>query len=134
MLLVINTASLNPMPLRWSFLPFSLDLWTMILYPCCIFNLTMTWVFLDTAWYCLILSRFLKRQFVLIKTHFSHFTETLKYWVGVQWVQSYLMGRHCLFSLGLQPFSWRCHNKNSIRGRCFTTQPVSHPILSYWFG
>ena len=27
-------------------------------------------------------------------------TETLKYWVGVQWGQSHLMGRRCLFSLG----------------------------------
>ena len=30
--------------------------------------------------------------------------KTLKYWVGVQWGQSYLMGRRCLFSLGWQPF------------------------------
>ena len=28
----------------------------------------------------------------------------LKYWVGVQQGQSYLMGRRCLFSLGWQPF------------------------------
>ena len=28
------------------------------------------------------------------------FPETLKYWVGVQRGQSYLMGRRCLFSLG----------------------------------
>ena len=25
--------------------------------------------------------------------------ETLKYWVGVQWGQSYLMGRSCLLAL-----------------------------------
>ena len=30
--------------------------------------------------------------------------ETLKYWVGVQWGHSYLMGRRFLFSLGWQPF------------------------------
>ena len=30
--------------------------------------------------------------------------KTMKYWVGVQWGQSYLMGRRCLFSLGWQPF------------------------------
>ena len=30
--------------------------------------------------------------------------ETMKYWVGVQWGQSDLMGRRCLFSLGWQPF------------------------------
>ena len=28
----------------------------------------------------------------------------LKYWVGVQWGQSYLMGRRCLFSLAWPPF------------------------------
>ena len=28
----------------------------------------------------------------------------LKYWVGVQRGQSYLMGRRCLFSLGWPPF------------------------------
>ena len=30
--------------------------------------------------------------------------ETLKYWVGVQQGQSYLMGRRCLFNLGWPPF------------------------------
>ena len=30
--------------------------------------------------------------------------KTLKYWVGVQRGQSYLMGRRCLFSLGWPPF------------------------------
>ena len=30
--------------------------------------------------------------------------ETLKYWVGVQQGQFYLMGRRCLFSLGWPPF------------------------------
>ena len=33
-----------------------------------------------------------------------NFPETLKYWVNVKWGQSYLVGRRCLFSLGLQPF------------------------------
>ena len=28
------------------------------------------------------------------------YSETLKYWFGVQWSQSYLMGRRSLFSLG----------------------------------
>ena len=32
------------------------------------------------------------------------FPETLKYWVGVQWGKSYLMGRRCLFSLDWPPF------------------------------
>ena len=31
--------------------------------------------------------------------------ETLKYWVGVQRGESYLMGRSCVFSLGWRPFS-----------------------------
>ena len=31
-------------------------------------------------------------------------TKTLKYWVGVQGGQSYLMGRRCLFSLGWPTF------------------------------
>ena len=30
--------------------------------------------------------------------------ETSKYWVDVQWGQSYLMGRRCLFSLRWRPF------------------------------
>ena len=29
-----------------------------------------------------------------------YFPETLKFWIDVQWGQSYLMGRRCLFSLG----------------------------------
>ena len=49
---------------------------------------------------------------LLIQDHFSSFIEseviaattcwpeTLKYWVGVQQGQSYLMGRRCLFTLG----------------------------------
>ena len=32
------------------------------------------------------------------------FPETMKYWVGVQQGQSYLMGRMGLFSLGWLPF------------------------------
>ena len=32
------------------------------------------------------------------------YPETLKYWVGVQWGQPYLMGRRCLFPLGWTPF------------------------------
>ena len=37
--------------------------------------------------------------------YYSQFPpEILKYWVGVQWGQSYLMGRRCLFSLGWPAF------------------------------
>ena len=31
--------------------------------------------------------------------------ETLKYWVGVQWGQSYLMGKRCLLALVGHPYS-----------------------------
>ena len=34
----------------------------------------------------------------------TFYPETFKYWIGVQWGQSYLRGRTCLFSLGWQPF------------------------------
>ena len=47
--------------------------------------------------------------------------ETLKYWVGVQWSQFYLMGRRHLFSLGWSHFLWWYHNKNTLWGRCFMT-------------
>ena len=40
--------------------------------------------------------------------------ETMKYWVGAQQGQSYLMGR-CLFSLVWPPFYW-CHDKNASWG------------------
>ena len=43
----------------------------------------------------------------VLQTNFLNsmgFSETLKYWVGVQRGQSYLMGRRCLFSLSWPPF------------------------------
>ena len=47
----------------------------------------------------------------------KHFTpETLKYWVGVQRGQSYLMERKCLFSLVSHPSS-----DGTLGGRCFIT-------------
>ena len=49
------------------------------------------------------------------------YPETLKYWVGIQQGQFYLMGRKCLFSLGWRPFYWWCHDKNALWGRCFTS-------------
>ena len=39
-----------------------------------------------------------------IKDLLQFIPDTLKYWVGVQRGQSYLMGRRCLFSLGWPPF------------------------------
>ena len=41
-----------------------------------------------------------ERQMFVITGSLRH----LKYWVGVHWGQSYLMGRRCLFSLGWPPF------------------------------
>ena len=43
-------------------------------------------------------------QLEAIKSIKAILPETMKYWVGVQRGQSYLMGRRCLFSLGWQPF------------------------------
>ena len=40
----------------------------------------------------------------LMEMEISISPETLKYWVGVQRGQSYLMGRRYLFSLGWPPF------------------------------
>ena len=53
--------------------------------------------------------------------------ETLKYWVGVQRGQSYLLGRTWLFSLGWPTFSLWCCNKNTLWGGCFycINQPVT---------
>ena len=51
------------------------------------------------AWPAAIIGYF--RHRLLVDTEI---TETLKYWVGVQWGQSYFMGRMCLRSLGWPPF------------------------------
>ena len=58
-------------------------------------------------------------KLMTIEPQFFSPPKTLKYWVGVQWGQSYLMGRRCLFSLG-----W----VDVLHG------PASHPIFSYWVG
>ena len=59
---------------------------------------------------------------------------TLKYWFSVQQVQSYLMGRRCLFGLGWPPFKWRYHNKNTFWGRYFITSTsfALHLFLLGW--
>ena len=44
-------------------------------------------------------SDFMKMILILLKS-----PKILKYWVGVQLGQSYLMGRRCLFNLGWPPF------------------------------
>ena len=55
-------------------------------------------------------SVFLLQMFVICGIYLTEkkdpetYPKTLKYWVGVQQGQSYLMGRRCLFSLGWPPF------------------------------
>ena len=66
---------------------------------------------------------------ILFDVTILYFPETLKYWVGVQRGQSYLMVRRCLFSLGGPPFWWYCHNKNNFWGRCFITSTSLAPHL-----
>ena len=55
--------------------------------------------------------------------------QTLKYWVGVQWDQSYLIGRRCFFKLGWPPFSDGITIKNALCSRCFTTSSSLRPCL-----
>ena len=57
------------------------------------------------------------------------YPETLKYWVGVQWSQSYLIGKRCLFSLRWPPFQWWYCNKNTLWGRCLITSTSLAPLL-----
>ena len=56
------------------------------------------------------------QNFVTLIELYAYNPRHLKYWVGVQWDQSYLLGR-CLFSLGW-PFYCRYHNQNTLWGRC----------------
>ena len=55
-----------------------------------------------------------------------HRVQTLKYWFGVPWGKSFLMGR-CLFSLGWQPFQWWC--SDILWGRSFNTLASLAPHL-----
>ena len=59
----------------------------------------------------------------------------LKYWVGVQRGQSYLMGRRCLYSLALvgHPTSDGVIIKMPY-GVDVLHRPALHPIFSYWVG
>ena len=58
--------------------------------------------------------------------------KTLKYWVDVQWVQSFFMGR-CLLSLGWPPFQRWCHEKIPMWGRSFTSTIFApHLFLLGW--
>ena len=68
------------------------------------------------------------------RSHTPQYSKTLKYWVGVQWGKSYLMGRRCLFSLGWPPFLLWYHNKNTLWGRYFITSTSLALIFSHWVG
>ena len=64
----------------------------------------------------------------------AFYPETLKYWVGVQQGQSYLIGRRCLFGLGWLPSSDKNSlDKNALRGKCFTSTCFTpHLFLLGW--
>ena len=61
------------------------------------------------------------------------FPETFKYWVGVQWCQSYLIGRRCILALDHHPSGDRIVIKMPY-GVDVLHQPALHPIFSYWVG
>ena len=67
----------------------------------------------------------------LFRNLLFHRVQTLKYWFGVPWGKSFLMGR-CLFSLGRQPFQWWCYD--ILWGRSFTTlaSVAPHLFLMSW--
>ena len=67
----------------------------------------------NSAWQKLLISLISNQLYISYQLHLpiislnhipQYLPQTLKYWVGVQWGQSYLMGRRCLFSLGWLPF------------------------------
>ena len=52
----------------------------------------------------------------------------LKYWVGIQPGQSYLMGRRCLLTLGSPYFWWWCHKNNTLCVNVLLYWPASNPM------
>ena len=64
------------------------------------------------------------------KHHTESFPETLKYWVGVQRHQSYLMGKRCLFALIGHP----SNDGVTMKMPYVVYQAASHPIFSHWVG
>ena len=60
---------------------------------------------------------------------FQFIPETLKYWVGVQRGQSYLMGRSCLFSHGWRPFQCWCHDKKCFMGQMLYIDQLRTPCF-----
>ena len=57
----------------------------------------------------------------------------MKYWVGVQWGQSYLKGRRCRLALVGNPSSDGVMIKMPY-GVDVLHRPALHPIFSYWVG
>ena len=64
----------------------------------------------------------------------SSIPKTLKYWIGLQRGQSYLMGRRCLLNCGWPPFLRWHPDKNTFEVDVLLHQPASHPIFFYWVG
>ena len=80
--------------------------------------------------YLVLTAVFYECYFYFMNITRKHFTpETLKYWVGVQWGQSYLMERRCLFNIGWSLFEWWYHDKNTLLGWCFITSTSLAPDL-----
>ena len=69
-------------------------------------------------------------------TNECYIPETLKYWVGVQQGQSYLLGRREGASLALvgDPSSDGITIKILYGVDVLLHRPATHPIFSYWVG
>ena len=70
---------------------------------------------------------------VVLLNHLVLSPETLKYWVGVQWGQSYLVGEGASLALVGHPSSDGVILKMPY-GLGVLHQPALHPIFSYWVG
>ena len=64
----------------------------------------------------------------------KYFPETLKYWVGVQLGQSYLMDIGASIALVSHPSSDNVTIKITYRVDVLLHQAALHPIFSYWVG
>ena len=66
---------------------------------------------------------------VYVPNNLDCYLKILKYWVGVQPGQLYLMGRRCLFSFGWSHFLLCYHNKNTLWVRSFITSTSLTPHI-----
>ena len=64
----------------------------------------------------------------------KYFPETLKYWVGVQLGQSYLMDIGASIALVSHPSSDNVTIKITCRVDVLLHRAALHPIFSYWVG